>query len=104
MDRRDFRKNAAATSAAALVPGTAALDAAQGAPPQPAAAPQGPLAATAPIAPREVDPSPATEILTTDRPGGDFMVDVLKTLNLEYVASSELPARMNTGTRSQYAL
>ena len=28
------------------------------------------------------------DTLTTDRPGGDFMVDVLKSLNIEYVASN----------------
>ena len=89
MDRRDFLKNAAATGAAALVPGTTTASEAAQAPgsAQPAAS-QGPLAATAPIAPREVDPAPTTEVLTTDRPGGDFMVDVLKTLNLEFVASN----------------
>jgi acetolactate synthase-1/2/3 large subunit len=33
------------------------------------------------------DPSEA-EVLTTDRPGSDFMVDVLKSLGLEYVAAN----------------
>ncbi len=78
--RRNFLKSAAATSAAALVPSTAA----SGAPPQ--AAP--PAQATAPIPPREVDPTGNVEVLTTDRPGGDFMVDVIKTLNIDYVASN----------------
>jgi len=80
VDRRDFLKGAAVTGAAALVPGAAAIDAA------PAAAPaQAP--ATAPTPPREADPS-GVEAITTDRPGGDFMVDVLKSLNFEFVASN----------------
>ncbi len=36
---------------------------------------------------READPGPA-EAITTDRPGGDFMVDVLKTLDFEFVAAN----------------
>ena len=82
VNRRDFLKSAAATSAAA---GAAAL--------VPAAAvnaqtPAASVPAPAPIAPRETDPPGEAEVLTTDRPGGDFMVDVLKALNFEYVASN----------------
>jgi thiamine pyrophosphate-dependent acetolactate synthase large subunit-like protein len=80
VDRRDFLKSAAATGAAALSAGHAA--AAQQS--QPAAPPP----ASAPVAPREVDPTGSVEILTTDRPGGDFMVDVIKTLNFEFIASN----------------
>jgi thiamine pyrophosphate-dependent acetolactate synthase large subunit-like protein len=80
LDRRDFLKTAAATSAAALTASHAAA-----AEPQQAAPP---AQATAPVAPREVDPSGSVEVLTTDRPGGDFMVDVIKTLNFEYIASN----------------
>jgi len=79
-NRRDFLKSAAVTGAAALVPG----DAAAAAPRQATTAAQ----ASAPIAPREADPPEIVEVLTTDRPGGDFMVDVLKTLDFEYVASN----------------
>src|SRR5688572_7819560 len=79
LHRRDFLKSAAVTGAAALVPGAAAADA-----PRQAAAPQ----ASAPIAPREADPPDGGEVITTDRPGGDFMVDVIKTLGFEYVASN----------------
>jgi thiamine pyrophosphate-dependent acetolactate synthase large subunit-like protein len=78
--RRDFLKSAAVTGAAALVPGR--LAATQ---PQQAAAP---AQASAPVAPREADPSDGGEAITTDRPGGDFMVDVIKTLDFEYVASN----------------
>ena len=82
VDRRDFLKSAAVTGAA-LVGGAAGVGA--------QATPQAPAAvapASAPVAPRENDPSPEVDIVTTDRPGGDFMVDVLKALNLEYVAAN----------------
>ena len=79
--RRNFLKSAAVTSAAALVPSSVAAAAA----PSPAAAPQGPAA---PTPPREVDPRPDAEELTIDRPGGDFMVDVVKSLGFEYIASN----------------
>ncbi len=80
LDRRDFLKSAAATSAAALAAGHAAA----AEPQQPAP----PAQASAPVAPREVDPAGSVEVLTTDRPGGDFMVDVIKTLNFEFIASN----------------
>src|SRR5215212_1221373 len=82
VDRRDFLKSAAVTGAAALVGGaTGAV--AQQAPAAPANAP-----ASAPVAPRENDPALEADIVTTDRPGGDFMVDVLKSLQFEYVAAN----------------
>ena len=81
VDRRDFLKSAAITGAAAIVPGAAAV-AAQ------SAAPAAPALATAPTPPREADPSGEAEVFTTDHPGGDFMVDVMKALNFEYVASN----------------
>ena len=82
VDRRDFLKSAAVTGAA-LVGGATGAEA-QTAPPAPAAA----APASAPVAPRETDPSLEADIVTTDRPGGDFMVDVLKALNFEYVAAN----------------
>src|SRR5258705_3742512 len=82
VDRRDFLKSAAVPGAAIV--GSAAASEAQTAQPAPAAAAPG----TAPIAPRETDPSLEADVVTTDRPGGDFMVDVLKSLNLEYVAAN----------------
>ena len=39
------------------------------------------------ILPEENDPS-GIEVRTTDRPGADFMVDVIKSLDLEYIASN----------------
>src|SRR5882672_4410455 len=82
VDRRDFLKSAAVTGAA-LVGGATGADAQTAAPVAPATAP-----ATAPVAPRETDPALEADIVTTDRPGGDFMVDVLKALNFEYVAAN----------------
>jgi opacity protein-like surface antigen len=68
VDRRDFLK--LATGAATLMASV-----------QPAKAEQGAVDSAAPA------PS-GTEVLTTDRAGSDFMVDVLKTLNFEYILSS----------------
>jgi thiamine pyrophosphate-dependent acetolactate synthase large subunit-like protein len=79
VDRRDFLKSAAVTGAAAF--GATAAPAAQATAPAP---PQ----ATAPTPPRETDPPAGVEVLTTDRPGGDFMVDVIKSLDFEYVAAN----------------
>ncbi|HET9269917.1 MAG TPA: thiamine pyrophosphate-dependent enzyme [Vicinamibacterales bacterium] len=79
VDRRNFLKSAAVTGAAALATSARAAEA-----PPPAAAPQ----ATAPTPPRETDPAAGVEVLTTDRPGGDFMVDVIKSLDFEYVAAN----------------
>src|SRR5512139_1681642 len=79
IDRRGFLKSAAVTGAAALVPAVTPA----------AAAPAAPSAqATAPTPPRETDPASSTEVLTTDRPGGDFMVDVIKSLDFEFVAAN----------------
>jgi thiamine pyrophosphate-dependent acetolactate synthase large subunit-like protein len=79
LDRRDFLKSAAITGAAALVPPAAAPAAAQARVSE---------AATAPTPPRETDPSADVEVLTTERPGGDFMVDVIKSLKFDYIASN----------------
>ena len=82
IDRRDFLKSAAVTSVAAMVGGEAS------------AMPTGKVAPTpasgTPLMSRAAeigDPSGA-EVLTTDRPGSDFMVDVLKSLGMEYVAAN----------------
>lgn len=80
VDRRNFLKSAAIGGAAALVPG-AAVDAA--APPQ-----ASPGQAASPAAVREADPPVEAGALTIDRPGGDFMVDVLKSLKFDYIASN----------------
>ena len=85
VDRRDFLKGAAVTGAAALVPDAMAAQTPAAAP---APAAQGPRAGAAPTPAREADPGLDPESLVLDRSGGDFMVDVLKSLNIEYVASN----------------
>lgn len=80
VDRRNFLKSAAVTSAAALVPAASTVTAQQPVPP--------PAQATAYTPPREGDPVGHVDVLTTDQPGGDFMVDVLKALDFDYIASN----------------
>ncbi len=80
LDRRDFLKTAVAGGAASLVAGkkTAAV-------PVPA-----PVGGVAPLMTRaaEIEDPSNVEVLTTERPGSDFMVDVIKFLGIEYVAAN----------------
>ena len=74
VDRRKFLTGAAVGGMATLVASTGAV----GAQPQ--------IAAAAPVdAPAEAS---NVEVLTTDRTGSDFMVDVIKSLGFEYVAAN----------------
>jgi acetolactate synthase I/II/III large subunit len=85
LGRRQFLKRATVTGAAVIV---ARSPAAAAGSPQVAPPPSSPSgSATAPTLPREADP-PAADVLTTDRPGGDFMTDVIKALGFEYVAAN----------------
>ncbi|MBZ5696983.1 MAG: twin-arginine translocation signal domain-containing protein [Acidobacteriia bacterium] len=77
VDRRKFLKGAAG-GVAGLVASTTAIRAKEPTPVQ---------SASAPLMPKEVDPS-NVDVLTTDRSGSDFMVDVLKSLGFEYIASN----------------
>jgi len=79
VNRRDFLK-AAATGTAAAAALAAAPAAAAAAPARNAAPP--PLLKLADAAPANV------EVLTVDRPGSDFMVDVLKSLDFEYLCAN----------------
>ena len=79
--RRRFLKGAA-VGAAALVARPTLSDAQTGPERQPAAAPSGRLAAAETSAPPKID------VYTTDKPGSDFMADVLKSLDFEYVAAN----------------
>jgi acetolactate synthase I/II/III large subunit len=79
VNRRDFLKAAAAAGTAALVPAPGVANAAAPAPSRPGAPP---------LAKANVDGTPAVEVLTVDRPGSDFMVDVLKTLDFEYLCAN----------------
>jgi acetolactate synthase-1/2/3 large subunit len=74
--RRNFLKSAVAGSAALA------------ADPSPAPAQQAPVRTAAAVAPKETDPPSAAEVLTVDRSGSDFMVDVLKSLGFEYVCAN----------------
>lgn len=80
INRRDFLKSAAA--------GTAVLAATPaGRAKQPA--PDGRTGAAVPISPEaELRALPKAEILTSERTGSDFMVDVIKSLKLDYVCSN----------------
>ncbi|MBZ5694934.1 MAG: twin-arginine translocation signal domain-containing protein [Acidobacteriia bacterium] len=80
VNRRDFLKAAATGTAAAALAATPAAAAAAAAPARNAAPP--PLLKAADAAPANA------EVLTVDRPGSDFMVDVLKSLNFEYVCAN----------------
>ena len=88
VDRRDFLKHAAVTTAAAMIPDRVVAGAQAPSAPPPQGQRPAPAQTAAPAASREVDPSGHVEVLTTDRPGGDFMVDVIKTLDIEYIASN----------------
>ena len=79
VDRRGFLKSAAAGAAAlAAVPGTVAA--------QPAEVRR---AVPPPMSPEaEVGTPSNAEVLTADRTGSDFMVDVIKSLGFEYVCAN----------------
>jgi len=79
VNRRDFLRAAAAGTAALVVNPTSA----------PAARPtNSPLAGAPPLLKAAGDGTPSVDVLTVDRPGSDFMVDVLKSLNFEYLCAN----------------
>src|SRR5579859_4609740 len=80
VDRRKFLKGAAVGGVAGLVASSGAARAQQLLAPQPAKVPA--------VSPREADPPAGVEVLTVERTGSDFMVDVIKTLGFEYVAAN----------------
>src|SRR6202158_6177241 len=80
VNRRDFLKNAAAGAAA-----LAAAPKISGA--QPAASVR--TAAPPPMSPEaEVGTPSPVDVLTTDRSGSDFMIDVVKSLGIEYICAN----------------
>src|SRR5215469_14828742 len=82
-DRRKFLKGAAVGGVATLVASTGAAGAQQSLLAKSAAP------AIPPVVPREADPPPTeVDVLTADRTGSDFMVDVIKTLGFEYVSAN----------------
>src|SRR4051812_35031544 len=82
VSRRGFLKHTAAGAAAALAvkPASALAQPQNAEPVRPAAPP----ASARQVALETATPVPA-DVYTTDRPGADFMVDVLKTLNFDYI-------------------
>src|SRR5580704_4715557 len=81
--RRGFLKGAAA-GAAALVAHPAGMKAQEATPKGAATAlPSARLAAA-----ESSPPPPRVDVYTTDRPGSDFMVDVIKSLGFEYVCAN----------------
>ena len=80
--RRGFLKGAAA-GAAALVANTPEMLAQQAQPARGAALPS-----ASALAAETGDVSTRVEVLTADRPGSDYMVDVLKSLGFEYIAAN----------------
>jgi acetolactate synthase I/II/III large subunit len=78
VDRRNFLKGAAAGAAALVANPRAAVQ---------ASAPPGPQSGTAAVMPMaaEVVAPPSVDVLTEDRSGSDFMVDVLKSVGFEYL-------------------
>ncbi len=80
VDRRGFMKTAAAGTVATLVASTGAAS------PRPSVH----ACAAVPMMSKEAetgDPA-SVEVLTTDRPGSDFMIDVIKSLGIEYVCAN----------------
>ncbi|MGD1098401.1 MAG: thiamine pyrophosphate-dependent enzyme [Bryobacteraceae bacterium] len=73
--RRNFLKRTAG-GAAALVAASRPAPAQQAEPVR---------SASAAVKTEEKDPSPSVEVLTSDHPGSDFMVDVLKALGFDYI-------------------
>ncbi len=80
VDRRNFLKGAAAGTAA-LVTGTKSGVAQQ-------VQAQAVRPAGAPLLAKEADPPATVEVLTSERPGSDFMVDVIKSLGFEYLCAN----------------
>jgi acetolactate synthase-1/2/3 large subunit len=87
--RRGFLKGAAgaAASAAAGVAGLATSTPTAKAQ-APERAPATPLPSAALAANEKSSPAARVDVYTTDRPGSDFMVDVIKTLNFDYVCAN----------------
>jgi len=90
VDRRGFLKGAAAGAAgaaAALVAKPEAAKAQDAAEVHRPATPN-PLPGAKQTAAETAPPPPRVDVWTTDRPGSDFMVDVIKSLGFEYVAAN----------------
>src|SRR5207302_9775361 len=91
INRRRFLKGAAAGAAALVGPGVGPAVAAEPAAAA-AQAPQArvvtPLPGPGLVAAETSPPPPRADVYTTDRPGSDFMLDVIKSLGFDYVAAN----------------
>ena len=85
VNRRNFLKGAAAGAAALVAKPEVATPAA---PAQAQARGAAVLPSARLVAAETTPPPPRVDVYTTDRPGSDFMVDVLKSLDFEYVAAN----------------
>src|SRR5450631_3040512 len=83
--RRGFLKGAAGAAALATSTPAAKAQAPEHAIAERAATP---LPSAALAAAEKSSPAPRVDVYTTDRPGSDFMVDVIKSLNFEYVCAN----------------
>ncbi len=82
VDRRSFLRGAAAGTAALVTgPGFVKAQVAQ----ERKAAP---LPSATQVAAETIAPAPRVDVYTTDRPGSDFMVDVIKSLGFDYIAAN----------------
>ena len=83
VDRRGFLKGAAVAAALSVKPPIVGLDA-QSAEPRRMV----PLPSPGQAASETSPPPPRVGVYTVDRPGSDFMIDVIKSLGFEYVAAN----------------
>ena len=81
--RRDFLRGAAAGAAALVANPSVSIAQPQTPTPSATPLPSGTLAAA-----ETNPPSPRIATYTTERPGSDFMIDVIKSLGFEYVAAN----------------
>src|SRR3989442_10789569 len=91
INRRRFLKGAAAGAAALVGPAVGAgVAVAETAPAAQAAQARAvtPLPGPGLVAAETSPPAPRADVYTTDRPGSDFMLDVLKSLGFEYAAAN----------------
>src|SRR3989449_1217122 len=94
INRRRFLKGAAAGAAALVGPGGPGVGLGVGTAPTSAAAqaPQArvvtPLPGPGLVAAETSPPPPRADVYTTDRPGSDFMLDVIKSLGFDYAAAN----------------
>src|SRR3989441_9043147 len=88
VNRRGFLKGAAAGAAALVAKPGLAQPEAQAAQGQGRATAATPLPNAALVAAETSPPSPRADVYTTDRPGSDFMLDVIKSLGIEYCVAN----------------